>query len=277
MSIKVHILSLNAPEDPTLSRLYSAVAECGFFPEIARGVNGRELKAGEYFDHIKPYYIRTRRIMTPGEVGCTLGHVAIWNSIASSDDGVGVVLEDDALIDSAFVDALPALVAVCKATDAWVSLGGQEIYQDLTRTAVGRRVTSVPSTWEILPSDYSKIFGNVGYVITSSTAMRLIEVARKGLFLADDFAFLSDHGAIKHLLLSNLVGHPWTNFRSAIESERDLRRTVGRIEPQPLLKRLWKEVRSTVQSRLSPRTDDAPPPDGYEKVEWISRFRELGS
>lgn len=272
MTNTIHVLSIRDNDDAMLGALCMSIKEHGWEPAVVNGVVGREMSAGDYFDGVKAYFAKTRRLMSPGEVGCTLGHLKIWTAIADGTMEVGVVLEDDALIDSEFGDRLGLLVDYCKTVDCFVSLGGLEGHLGLTRSLVGRRIENVPDTWELLPSELSKLYMTVGYVVSRDTAARMAAEARRALFIADDFQLLYQSSAIQRVLLSNVVGHPWGDHLSAIGHEREFRTQIQEAQPRPLLKRIAAEVMATISSRISTRANVAPP-KGYQLLDWESRFR----
>ena len=270
----VFVLSIRPRDDEVLQSLCASIKSHGLEPVVIPGVVGRELIVGAYFDHAQEnLLIRKRRLMSPGEVGCTLGHLGIWKAIADGPMDVGVVLEDDALLDSQFGARLALLIDFCKQNDCFVSLGGQENLLGFVRRLVGRKVERLPDTWELRSEELHKLFSSVGYVVSKATADRLIAAATKALFVADDYEYLHEVGAITRILISNVVGHPWGDHHSALEQERKVLGRLKYTEPRPLVKRLAAEIMATLSYRLASKKH-LEIPEGYERLEWKSRFRK---
>lgn len=275
MKAIVYVLSIRQKEDESVQGLCDSIASAGREAKVVRGVVGRDLTAGEYFDSIRAYLADTKRLMSPGEVGCTLGHLKIWSAIANDSAKMGVVLEDDAMLDDQFGARLEALLDYCAFADCFVSLGGQESSLSFTKSLRGRRINELQDTWEIFPSELSRLYGTVGYVVSRTTASRMVAEAAKRLFVADDFGLLHRSGAIRRLLLSNVVGHPWGDHHSLIGNERDFLFATAQASPRPLLKRLAQEVLATISSRLT-LPDQVGVEENAELLEWNSRFRRTG-
>lgn len=268
----VYVLSIRDQKDAVVQSICFNLRRSGWEPVIFKGVVGRTLTAGEYFDQIRTYLAMTRRVMSPGEVGCALGHLSIWQTIAENSSAMGIVLEDDAILDDEFNPRVERLLSHFSPVDCFVSLGGQENALRLTRSILGVKVKGVDDTWEIPPSEFGKLYGTVGYLLSRSTAIRLVEHAAKGLFVADDFRLLHRAGVIRQMFLSNVVGHPWGEHHSTIATERDFLFQSAKAPPRPLLRRITEEVMATVSARLTP-PESAAVPAGSPLSEWKSRFR----
>ena len=117
-----------------------------------------ELSRSEHAGHRSLHHQLSR-----GAVGCALSHMQVWGKIAASPAGVGVVFEDDAVLNR----------------HAW--------------TSVRRCITTLPGDWDILLLGcscgtcsgglgahllgYQKVgrfYGTHAYVITSNAASRLM-------------------------------------------------------------------------------------------------------
>lgn len=97
MPIKTVILSL--PKDAERRRLCAQeLALLGLSHEFSDAISGAQLdqkQLATVYD-AQTNKSKFKRPLSANEVACTLGHRKIWQSIASSDDKVCLVLEDDA-------------------------------------------------------------------------------------------------------------------------------------------------------------------------------------
>ena len=100
--------------------------------------------------------------LTPGELGCALSHIALWDQILSSRLKYAVVMEDDIDLFPAFSKKLGELV---RSTQQWdvIYLGYQ---------TVAERPAFAPSSELLSRPEY--LFGTYGYAISRSGAERLM-------------------------------------------------------------------------------------------------------
>jgi glycosyl transferase family 25 len=92
-------------------------------PIIWPGVDGRALSADEMARHYDDARAQeSSRAMTPGEVGCALGHLGIYRRIVEQQLPYALVLEDDAAVGRDTLDVLAALDAVMKTERPTVAL-----------------------------------------------------------------------------------------------------------------------------------------------------------
>jgi len=93
-----------------LADMLPRLEELGVAFERVPGVDGMALSEGEFAAQTREnrYYKPLRR----GEVGCQLSHLKTLQSFLASDARYALVLEDDALFQPGFMDALRAAIAL---------------------------------------------------------------------------------------------------------------------------------------------------------------------
>lgn len=93
--MKRYLLSI---DDVESSRLHSFFAQSTFQHERKKikvfGIIGKNLTASEYFTQA---VVGKSKAMTPGELGCTLSHLAALKDFLLSDDDYAIIFEDDAI------------------------------------------------------------------------------------------------------------------------------------------------------------------------------------
>lgn len=101
-----------------------------------------------------------------GEIGCALSHIAIWKTIVAEQVAHALVLEDDALLDTATPEILAALPRLMNPNDVVVLVNTNENTFFFRQAALpaGRRLVYVNQPF----------FTATGYVITPGAAARLI-------------------------------------------------------------------------------------------------------
>lgn len=274
--IDVYIVTVRRPDDPALSSLVARLASDECRPIIVPSIIGPQLSAGEYFQLLAPYYQATGRLMTPGEIGCSLGHRLAWQQIRASTEPCSVVLEDDALLDGSFRDRVAMLMAHPVTSTAFVSFGAQEGLDRHTHQLRGRTVPDLPDTWEVFPPDLPKLFRTAGYMISPALADRLASAADRALFVADDFRWLYCSGTVRRFVLSNVIGHPVDLSLSSIQRERQVVRKRHAHGSQPLLRRILTKVGLKVKLKLAARCEAATW-GPCSPIPYISRFAPGGA
>jgi glycosyl transferase, family 25 len=106
--------------------------------ELIEAVDGRTLsprdQAAVYSS--REALIHTGRELTPGEIGCSLSHLAVYRKMIDEGWDEVVILEDDAVVDPAFIEILSQrgslprdwdLVLLCQNRPVYSFWGGQRL------------------------------------------------------------------------------------------------------------------------------------------------------
>lgn len=93
--MKKYLISIEEAGSPRLNNFF---IQDTFRHEIENfkifGVIGKQLSVGDYFDMA---VAGKRRALTPGELGCSLSHIAALKDFINSDDEYAICFEDDAI------------------------------------------------------------------------------------------------------------------------------------------------------------------------------------
>ncbi len=180
------------------------------------GVDGKSLSAWQYF----VYGVSGRRWpLTPGEVGCSLSHLAALEAFLSSDDRVLTVYESDAFVRDEFSD-LESLMALFPGEPVILHLGGQEGVLARPRLfgKVIEHVASVP-VWQLSRYSTRWLFRTCGYVVNREAAAIIAKAYQRRLQRADDWGGLL-YGRQCLFLYAHMVSHPLQLNNSLLEHER---------------------------------------------------------
>ncbi|MFT7402072.1 MAG: glycosyl transferase family 25, partial [Hydrogenophaga sp.] len=83
------------------------LAELGLAYTLFAAVNGRAEQARLFEAVDVPAFQRhVGRDVLPGEIGCYFSHITVWQQFIDSGEDVLLVLEDDVVFGSDFIDAL---------------------------------------------------------------------------------------------------------------------------------------------------------------------------
>lgn len=93
--MKKYLISIENAESPRLSQFF---AQSTFQHEIKNfkifGVVGKQLSASEYFNQA---VVGKPKALTPGELGCSLSHLAALKDFIASNESYAIIFEDDVL------------------------------------------------------------------------------------------------------------------------------------------------------------------------------------
>ena len=111
-----------------------------------------------------------RRHLKPGEIGCMLSHIELWKEVATRDDELALILEDDVHVSEDF----NAFLAALRISSSEVCIHRLETF--LARVTMRRSVayTSGPRTAKQLLSHHG---GTGAYIINRPTALTLLQLS----------------------------------------------------------------------------------------------------
>ncbi|WP_445116477.1 glycosyltransferase family 25 protein [Acinetobacter sp. WZC-1] len=93
--MKKYIISIEPAESPRISKLFAQKTFSQYRDDFKFfGVLGKALTVSEYFQQ---GVAGKQKPMTPGELGCTLSHVAALKDFLISDEAYAIIFEDDAI------------------------------------------------------------------------------------------------------------------------------------------------------------------------------------
>lgn len=180
-----------------------------------RAVDGRALLARDYFNKIKDFHRRYKRMMTPAELGCTLSHIKALTEFLSSDHPHALIVEDDIIgsdddfeVISEFVGSVfYEGIAFCGCQDGL-----------LLRYKYGMPISS--HVFKIAHSNRGEFSRTAAYIVSRNAAKTILEFHNEKFFTVADFWFdlLKDlKGDIYYL---SVLSHPTDLSDSNIEKDR---------------------------------------------------------
>lgn len=184
--------------------------------ELVEAVDGRELKAKEYYEHVAIPTAEGHRLMVPGEVGCSLSHIKALSAFLESGAPAAMVLEDDVIGEDtdlqAIADTIPGLpekgLLIC---------GGQEGLP--ARKYVLGKSTTTPGLFRLPPYSNRNVSRACSYVVTRFSAQRILACHQQSLKLADAWEQFFNDSDISIYYLHRL-SHPQDLSSSHLEKER---------------------------------------------------------
>lgn len=160
--------------------------------------------------------------LTPGEIGCTLSHLHIYQEIVDNQLPWACILEDDVILDRRFKIFIDNFNAENLSSQNLYILGGQNGLQE------SRIIKSIKDTEVIGYETFHKtiksedvIYRTCCYLMSQSMAKELITLSHKRFLLADDWNYLTKNRYIKSIYLSDFVDHPLDLTLSSLQKERE--------------------------------------------------------
>lgn len=223
-NISVYVVSLN--NSTRRKSITEHFNELGIRFEFLDAVDGRLLPKDvvDVINH-KNVQSRYRRKIGLGEIGCTLSHQKIYQSIAESSVDYAIIFEDDIQLSKEI------LVVIEYFKSKAISLGDKNLYilgwqeglscQDMWVRSVKDKINVSNDVSFVKLNDSARyIYGTFSYVVSNDLAKELKRTYDSTFYIADDWNYLSALGVFKKLYLTNVAYHPEDFEKSMIEQER---------------------------------------------------------
>lgn len=180
-------------------------------------VDGRLLFSKDYFNYILKYYVKEKKLMSPGELGCTLSHIEVLTKFLESDSKYALIFEDDIIGSDRDIKAIEGIIPYLDECSI-VICGGQNGL--LSRYfQFGKPLKYYPDLYLVHPHSYQYIYRTCSYLVTRKAASLILEYQTKHTVVADHWAKIFKNTNIK-FYYTNIFHHPTELTSSSIESER---------------------------------------------------------
>ncbi|WP_433638230.1 glycosyltransferase family 25 protein [Kluyvera georgiana] len=165
---------------------------------------------------------RSKKEPIDGELGCTLSHIRLFEKMVRDDMKWACVLEDDAIIDESFRSFISKLDEKKLVDDTQYILGGQDglVYRNKVVLSHFDKETIGGQVFYKVISGHGYVLRSCGYLVSLSTASRLIKRFNEGFFIIDEWAYLMREGHFSNIYLADFVHHPEDLSNSWLDKER---------------------------------------------------------
>lgn len=180
---------------------------------VIDAVDGKALDAKTYFSYLSNYYLRTKRIMTPTELGCALSHAKALESFLASNASYALIFEDDVIGSDKLLNQAKSITNQLP-ENGILLLGCQDGLQ--TRWQYGKHYAS-PCIFKVSKFSYPYIYRSCAYIVTKKSAQHILDKLKTSA-LADEWGYLSKDDLVLYFV--KLFAHPIQLEKSNIESER---------------------------------------------------------
>ncbi|AFJ48926.1 glycosyltransferase family 25 protein [Shimwellia blattae] len=224
MSIPVYVVSLKrdvARRDKICADFAAIGVEFEFFDAV-------DAKSPERYQVIQQARSTGRgSVMSDGEIACALSHQYLYQKLLDEGHDWVVVLEDDVIVDrrfKQFIDQISAASLAHLDKQDLVLLGGQKGLHDYP--VLGLSLLSYQRlggfTFRRVNYNEKKIRRTCCYMMNAVMAASIVDfTASYGIYHADSWKLLSQHGLINNYFLNEMIIHPKVNAtNSHLEQER---------------------------------------------------------
>jgi len=206
--------------------------------EFVEAVRGVELSAKD----ISVFDQHQTMKLSPGEIGCILSHVKVWNMICNSDDDFAVILEDDVRLADGFRD----VVAGLKIDRASTALYRLETF--LASVTTSTKAAQTIDRYRIVAA-FSSHGGTAAYALNKKTALYLSRIYQAFEHALDIELFAPDRQSTPHVNIFQCIPAPCVQdqilgvsaeyLKSGLRGSRADERT-GALKEDPW--KAWKDV-----------------------------------
>ena len=245
ISLLTYILTTKSAPEVGSIPLVLQLERLGIVPVIFQGPIGGELPAKTYFSELMRTKNKYGYDLSPGELGCALGHLSILRRIAESQDPYAVILEDDVVLLDGFETLVSSADFFTPNGVRFLHLGGLEGVEPDRLFA--RKIDFQLQLFLIDPYSLGYLHRTCGYIVTRPAACLLVQALERAIFRIDDFQILGE--ILGPILLTEVVSHPIDLGKSKIEGERIALKALPKPQPKSLLRRIADDIRLTISFR----------------------------
>jgi glycosyl transferase family 25 len=184
--------------------------------KIIDAIDGRALDAKTYFSYLSKYYQRTKKLISPAEIGCTLSHKKALESFLLSAATHALIFEDDVIGSDELLVQVQLLIN--KIPDNSVLLLGCQDALRSTRWHYGKLLHGT-KIYKVCKFSHKYVYRSCAYIVTKKSAQSILNRLNH-VTLADEWGYLLKNDV--DLYFTKLFHHPIDLKDSAIESERTL-------------------------------------------------------
>lgn len=186
---------------------------------------------------------------TPGEIGCTLSHLKVYQEVIDRGLEWACILEDDAILDGRFKTFINDFESKDLSPLNLYLLGGQtpESKKHIIKSVRNIRDIGSQRFHKTLKSE-KIIYRTCCYLINSNLAKKLISLGNDKLILADDWAYLVEKEIIRNIYLAEFVEHPVDLTDSHIQKEREAGASTNKASSRPV--NLRRKISNVIRWRL---------------------------
>lgn len=182
---------------------------------------GKEILASDYFNYCSKYFEKHKRLLTPGEVGCTLSHIDALKAFLDTSDDYALIFEDDVIGSDTDITKTLKILSEEKKFNGLFLLGGQEGLH-YEKYILGKKINQTNISQQIyeIPKFSSKfLFRTCCYIVSRKFAEHILDFHKENFNVADAWFEILNNTEFS-FYYCNIFKHPLDLAGSHIEKER---------------------------------------------------------
>lgn len=243
--MKKYLISIEAIESARIQALFAQNTFKNYKDDFIKfGIVGKTLTVNEYFSQA---VAGKAKAMTPGELGCTLSHIAALTDFLASDQQYALIFEDD-VIQRFEVDfnQLEQEISALSLTPCFMLLLGG-IQMKICRKTRGQYMTEKLCDQALLKVDplyYENLAYAYAYVVDREMAQALLQFHQPPR-IYDEWMDLANQSNID-IYTTYIFDHPEVtrdDERSYLQCERESMKQRGQTHVNPKVPYILKKIR----------------------------------
>lgn len=216
MKYDIYLISLKEDEAKR-NKLFSQFPKHSVNFIYNEAVVGKALLAGEYYSNMIGSFKENKRLMSPGEVGCTLSHIAALERFLESGSEHALIIEDDVIGSDEDLEKINQYIPYMDGCSILMCGGQTGLLSRFFQ--VGKKDPRADDLFLVHPFSYQYIYRTCCYLVNKKSAKAILNHHRRVLTVADYWAEIFQ-GVEVDFYYSNILQHPLDFSSSTIESER---------------------------------------------------------
>lgn len=200
-------------------------------------VDGRLLLSKDYYDFISKYYKKEKKIMTPGELGCTLSHITVLTKFLESDSNYALIFEDDIVGGDEDIKKINEIIPYLDECSIIVCGGQNGLLSRYFQW--GKPLKNHSKLYLVHPHSYQYIYRTCSYFVTRKAASLILDYQNKHIVVADHWAKIFKNVNIKFYYI-NIFQHPAELSGSSIEAERFVSTNMSLFKKLKSIRKIFK-------------------------------------
>lgn len=182
--------------------------------EWVKAVNGKKLNAKDYFSYVQEYFSSHQKVITPGEIGCTLSHIKALEAFLSTEEHFCLILEDDVQGQDKDIEKLTVFFSN-------TNLRGVFLLRDQNNFGYEKYIFGKKRSdfYEIPKFSIKFMFGACSYIVDRESARAILSHHDLNFEIADLWYKILDNSKT-NFYYSPIFIHPKDLSDSNIEDER---------------------------------------------------------
>lgn len=236
-----------------ISQLQEGLTRRGLAVPEVYGIVGAREPASRFFTLMLQYFSHCGRLWTSGQVGCSLSHIEALENFLAGPAEYLLVIEDDIDLDG--LDAASLSEAMRQSGAEYLNLCQQGA--DNARRLLGRPAADNPQRLRLAPCSLYLVWHTAAYVVSRAGAEKYLPGMRACFTYADDFERIFHNRPVAYWL-HPIIPHQTASAESAIESERQRRRSARYKPARARLHQLLRHTRRQLDLLRAPITGFRP-------------------